>query len=138
MSRQMTIAMDYPPNFADLIAAGFEPGKGAIFTYGDVIYNPDQVEIDGALLAHETRHAEQQAEMGIPEWWERWKLDPAFRAEQEAQGYGRQYHYACAVHKDRNARARYLWIIAGHLTSGMYKLTMSRSDATAAIIKRSK
>jgi hypothetical protein len=139
MSRNMTIVEEYPPNFADLVAAGFVPGAGAIFTYGDTLYNPDKVPLSGALIAHESTHAQQQFDMGRDEWWEKWKLEPAFRAEQEACGYGAQYAHFCKQNKDRNARARYLFAIEGHLLSEMYKLSgLTRADARAAILKRAK
>lgn len=127
----------WPPNSVELAAANYDITGGCIFTWGDIIYNPDGVEIDGMLRAHESVHRQQQEEMGGPEiWWEEWKLNPAFRAEQEAQGYGKQYAYFCRIEKDRNRRDKYLRRLCEHLASGTYQLKMSGADARAAILKR--
>ena len=50
----MNIVNGRPPNFAK-IAAAFELRRwpGAIFCYGDTIYNPSGAEITPALLAAE-------------------------------------------------------------------------------------
>ena len=139
---KMCITFDKPPVWQTLIDAGFTDLKDCIFTYGNVIYNPDMIEITPELLAHETMHARQQAALtteevdGRAEWWNRWILDRAFRAEQEAQGYGAQYAHYCKRQKDRNWRAKYLHGISLHLSGGIYLLTMKQQDARAAIQHR--
>lgn len=133
----MTIIVANPPILPGLIAAGFKPEHGAVYTWGDAIYNPDNIVVSEAVAAHEATHMRQQAEHGGPQqWWQRWIGDPAFRAEMEAQGYGIQYKHFCSSHKDRNDRARYLHIVCGHLASSAYRLSMPHLDAKAAILKR--
>lgn len=135
--RQMQVIVAQPPVWDALIQAGYDTSGGCVFTWGNLIYNPDGRPVDDALVAHESRHSEQQDEVGGPEeWWRRWILDPAFRAEQEAQAYGVQYKYACGIFRDRNVRAKYLHKITSHFCSGMYMLSIKQADARAAILKR--
>ena|ERR1700722_15807782 len=134
---EMTVVNEKPPHWDLLQKHGYTDLAKCIFTWGDIIYNPDGVPIDSALIAHESVHRRQQEGMGGPEgWWKKWLNEPAFRAEQEAQGYGAQYKHLCGLRKDRNDRDRYLRAIARHFASGTYKLTLSQADARAAILKR--
>lgn len=42
---------------------------------------------DGALIAHELKHAEQQEAAGLFRWWAKYLLSKAFRQAQEVEAY---------------------------------------------------
>ena len=115
----MNVITARPPNFAK-IAAAFELRRwpGAIFCYGDTIYNPSGAEITPALLAHETAHSERQI---IPEaWWDRYLADKKFRLEEEIIAHRVEWLRFCAEGWNRHERRRYLAAIAGRLASPLY------------------
>lgn len=112
-----------------------ENKMAAIFTYGDTIHNPFGCALTPELIRHEETHMEQQD--GHPEvaaiWWKRYLQDPQFRLDQEAEAYGMQYKMLCQSVKDRNARARYLYQIAGHLCGPMYGNLVTHVEAQRLI-----
>lgn len=111
-----------------------------VYTHGGTLYNPADNYIDRPLLVHESIHAKQQnATDGGPDaWWKRYLEDPVFRVIQEAEAYGAQYVEYCALHRDRNQQARFLHFIVSALSSDMYRVNMSYSDAKKAIMDRAK
>lgn len=134
----MEIVVAKPPCWNAVLAAGFLPAKGTIFTWGEQIFNPDGISVDYAQIAHEAKHAKQQAEIGGPEkWWEKWLTDPAWRAEQEAQGYGAQYAELCIHVQNRDRRAMYLSALCDAILSPQYGLVgITKENARHAILKR--
>lgn len=112
-----------------------ESNQAAIFTYGDTLYNPFRIQLTTELIRHEETHMEQQeAHPDIAKtWWKRYIQDSQFRLEQEAEAYGAQYNLYCQQHKDKNSRFRYLFEIAGHLSSPMYGSIITRSEAQKLI-----
>lgn len=107
------------------------------YAYGDTIFNPAGLRLPIELVAHEEVHGLQQrnTEGGAEGWWIRYFNDPVFRAAQEAEAYGRQYAVLCMRVKDRNQRAIYLHQLAELLSSGMYGVNVSTSDAKKAIMR---
>lgn len=87
----MKISTDYPPNYRDILEALGEQ-EGAVFCYGDTIYNPFHVNILPDIEVHETVHMRQQGE-NVPVWYHRYLTEPAFRLEQELEAYGKQYAF---------------------------------------------
>lgn len=122
----------YPPNIED-IKKVFTLPKIVIFTYGNAIYNPANVPIDLALMAHEQTHSIQQEKDGPEKWWKKYLIDKDFRLAQEVQAYQVQYRYYCNEVKDRNRRYRFLNSIAGDLASEMYGNIISKSEAIKVI-----
>lgn len=87
----MKISEKYPPNYDEIVQA---LGKvdGAVFCYGDTIYNPFKRNITPDIEVHEAVHMKQQGNM--PEvWYMKYLYDPKFRLEQEIQAYGEQYAF---------------------------------------------
>ncbi len=117
----MEIRIEKPPVWEEANKA-FKLQKGVVFTYGNIIYNPDNIEISGDLMVHERTHARQQEynETVAKVWWDRYLIDPAFRLEQEVAAYAAQYRYICAIVKDRNTRDRNLRALATFLSSPLY------------------
>jgi hypothetical protein len=107
-------------------------GIRPVFTYGDTIYNPHNLEIDAGLEAHETAHTIQQGEN--PEaWWVDYLKNPEFRFKQELQAYRVQYRFMKNYIKDREKRARFLRAIAGDLSGRMYGNVCSLNEAMQLI-----
>jgi len=111
-----------------------------LFTFGDVIYNPQQIETPDDYVHHEELHAEQQGHNpeGAGRWWARYFSDPYFRIDQEARAYAHQYDYWCKKHKDRNQRNRKLLQLASTLASPMYGSVVGQSGAVDLIRRFSK
>ena len=131
----MMIVVNRPPNF-DVIKTAFpiiEGKKGIVYTYGKVIYNPDNGVIDHPLMLHEATHSLQQDEMGPEAWWEQYLNDPEFRLNQELDAYRNQYRRLCELEKDRNRRASYLFRIASDLSSAQYGSIISLKEARRLI-----
>lgn len=114
--------------------------KGTVFTYGDVIYNPDNLPMSDHLIAHEEEHGRQQQhdEHVASLWWKRVIADPAFRIDQEARAYGVQYAFICKRVKDRNKRVTYLLEMARMLAGEMYGNCVSQQEAMRLIRLHSK
>lgn len=125
----MIIIEDYPPNYKD-IEIKFHPSPRTVFTWGDIIYNPNRVRIPKDLEVHESVHMKQQA--GYPKmWWERYLVDPKFRLSQELEAYITQFRYYKKINKSWMPFARR---IAGDLSSSLYGYIISYSDALWKII----
>ena len=122
---------DYPFNYNEIKAVFDLEGKSPVFTYGDKLYNPTGLTIPDHLLIHEAVHEKQQ--VNPKEWWERYLIDKDFRLEQELEAYRAQYQFIKKNVKDRNIVARFLFTIAADLSSGMYKLNISQTEAMKLI-----
>ena len=130
----MIIKNELPPIYEDIIASGLNPTAYAIYTYGDIIYNPSGVEIPRDIIAHEEVHEKQQQDIGGPDiWWSRFLDDQYFRMDQEAEAYAVQYDFMCKIRKDRNLRNRILLHYAQTLASPTYGSVLSTTSAMKLI-----
>lgn len=129
----MKIINERPPNWDKLSTVFDIHGGGAVFTYGNVIYNPDGAYLEPDLIEHEMIHMEQQKLIGTDEWWRRFTSDPAFRLAQEIPAYHRQYSVYCVSDKDKNSRFNFLHALALNLSSGLYADMIPYSKALIAI-----
>lgn len=136
----MKISTDKPPIWeeANKFFKLEELGLGSIFTYGDTIYNPFNVELTQDLIVHEMVHIRQQESdntvAGI--WWKRFFMDPDFRLEQELEAYAAQYKYICTQVTDREKRSKNLLTLAGLLSGPMYGHIIGKMEAYAQIKHR--
>ena len=130
----MIIKIEPPPNY-DKLKAVFTLHKGIVFTYGDVIYNPDGLKINRPLLKHEETHFEQQKKYGVEDWWDRYMMQTAFRLSQEIPAFQAQYKEAKKKLKDKNWQYRYLLQLAGQLSSELYGKLITFEEAKNAIQK---
>lgn len=133
----MRLLGGFPPNYADIAAAFDLSGKRPIFCYGNAIYNPHGIRIDAPLLAHETRHSQQQAETSPCSWWGRYLAEPQFRLSQEVDAYRTQIAVFAQKCGDRERRLRFAMELAGHLASPMYGSLLTRQDALSLLRKPS-
>lgn len=133
----MKVYLDWPPNIEE-IAAAFPHARsewGVIFTYGDVIYNPHNVEISPELIAHEGVHCSRQGvdEIEVKAWWKRYIEDPVFRLAEELPAHRAEYKRFCQRHRDGNERSRYLRVTATRLSSPLYGSLISEIEARQRI-----
>lgn len=129
----MRILVEQPPIIDDARKV-FRLPEGAIFTYGDVIYNPSGNLIDEPLMKHEEHHSKQQGER--PElWWQRYLQDIDFRCSQEISAYQISYQSAKTFIRDRNKLHTYLMSLAMDLSGPMYGSIITFSEAYEAIKK---
>lgn len=132
----MIIKNEKPPIWDNVCAAFKINPANTLFTFGDIIYNPDGIpHLADHLITHEEVHAKQQTEDGMtPElWWGKFLRDHSFRLEQEARAYGAQYAFICKSVKDRNQRYKILWDLAGILSGPLYANCTSRQGAIRLI-----
>lgn len=134
------IKIEKPPVFHSICSTfGIVP-KNVYFTYGDTIYNPDDLEVSEDIIAHECVHMEQQNhnEADAALWWGRYLREPQFRIEEESEAYAAQYHYLCSIHKDRNKRFKILHNLACSLSGPLYNNAISYLEARQLIKNLSK
>lgn len=131
-SAKMKISNLPPPNF-ETIKAKFPISDGVIFTWGDTIHNPFGAHLTPELIHHEETHEMQQKNMTPEGWWAKFIIDTDFRFRQELEAYQRQYKFYCQSVKDRNAQARYLFIISRILASELYGNCVKQSEAQRLI-----
>lgn len=124
---------EYPPNIDAIRAVLDIPPNGVVFTYGDILFNPDRGYIDGSLWAHEETHARQQMQIGVENWWEEYLTNDDFRLKQELEAYQNQYKHYCSITPNREKRIVFLVRLARDLASPMYGSTISIKEAMEQI-----
>ena len=126
----MQIVNEKPPIWAEVIDMIGATPRGAIFCWGDKIYNPDGIIVRDYLIAHEVVHEDQQRATGSPEaWWVRYLDDPWFRVQEEVEAYGAQYRFMCKRAKDRNMQTRILTDLARSLSGPLYGNAITHQKA---------
>ena len=127
----MQIKHEHPPNFEAILAVfPRAKAKSVVFTYGDILYAPRGIELPQAILAHEVVHSLQQGK--DPEaWWVQYLTNKRFRFEQELEAHRAEY----LAYKDfnRETRQMQLDLIAGKLSSALYKHMVKKSVAKLLI-----
>jgi hypothetical protein len=134
----MRIINEKPPVWDSVCATfGIQP-VNVLFTYGDIIYNPDAVNIPDHIIVHEEVHEEQQKRDGMtPElWWGKFLRDRDFRLDQESEAYGVQYAFICKYVKDRNQRHKFLHQLATTLSGPLYERCIGLIEAMKLIKER--
>jgi hypothetical protein len=127
----MRIVVDYPPIY-DRIAKAFPLRGREIFAFSDTIYNPGGYDIPLWLVAHEEVHQKQQGD-DAEGWWDRYLVDTEFRYEMEFEAHQQEYRSYCKHVKDRNARVKYLNLVAGKLAAPLYGSVVSVREAKRRI-----
>ena len=136
------ITFEKPPVWNNICAAfGIVPDT-AVFTYGDMIYNPNMMDLPDFIIEHEKVHMMQQgfSNEGAAVWWGKFLRDPEFRLDQEAQAYAAQYDHICLSRKvkDRNARFRIRMDLARILSGPLYHRAIGTIPALKLIEKYAK
>ena len=127
----MQIKVDWPPNIKQ-IEQVFPIKKGVIFTWGQCIYNPDDIVIGRPLMAHESVHMVQQNSQ--PQiWWDRYLVDKDFRFKQELEAHQSEYREFCRLSRGREKRVKFLFLIAVRLQSPLYGSMCTIAEARKSI-----
>lgn len=125
----------YPPNYADILASGCKPDEKTLYPFGEVLYNPSGQDIRPDILYHEHIHQIQQNNQ--PEiWWQKYLLDPLFRAEQEIEAYAKQVMWVKEKTKDTEFAEYGIEESAHKLSSEIYNLNLTFHEAKTLIRKR--
>ena len=136
----MKISTEKPPNY-DLILHHFPncEKQKAVFTYGDIIFNPFfNVLITPDLEKHEEVHSKQQGDNPLM-WWDRYFKDKEFRLREELLAYASQYRFVKDTLKNQNGLVNWLLEkLAEALSSELYKLDISYGEAKSKIRNMSK
>lgn len=129
----MRIVIGHPPNYRAIVSQfPGARGHGTLFCYGSTIFNPSNVKLTPADIAHESAHAARQAERGREEWWRRYLAEPQFRFEEELVAH--RAEYACALERLKGNRLDdYVSMMANRLSGLLYGRMVSREEALALI-----
>ncbi len=102
------VKVEKPPIYENACAAFRLNPKSVVFTYGDTIYNPNDLPLGEDIIAHEMVHVEQQGgnDKGAQVWWSKFLQDPEFRLSQELEAYAKQYNFICK-HMTQNKQVRF-------------------------------
>ncbi len=127
----MEIRIEKPPIWEEAHKHFQIDDRETVYTYDGVLYNPAGIHVDEHLMAHEEKHAKQQAatEGGSAEWWKTYFASAEFRQDQELKAYQSQYAHFCKEIKQRERRFRYRFELARFLASKMYNAGISFDDA---------
>lgn len=130
----MRIVFERPPLF-NLINAKFRiAGKPVIFSWGDIIYNPQRIHIPPELLAHEAVHGRRQGN-DIEFWWRAYcAADPRFRLAEEVLAHRAEYRAILDECDNRHARRTYLKRVAKRLANPIYGSMVSVARARDLIL----
>tara|TARA_R110000868_G_scaffold76286_1_gene219475 strand:+ start:131 stop:544 length:414 start_codon:yes stop_codon:yes gene_type:complete len=127
------IILSYPPIIDDIVKVfpAVKQTKGVIFSWGDRIYNPDDIIITPSLHAHELVHGQRQTadESAIVKWWQTYLADMEFRLNEEILGHKAELAHQLKTIKDRNQRNMLLHQIAARLSGPVYGNIISLTEA---------
>lgn len=126
------VLIERPPNFDELARVFPIVGQGVIFSWGDVIYNPQNAKISSSLFAHEAVHQRRQ-QGGIEDWWRRYIDDTEFRLEEEILGHKAELVMLVAMGMNRQQRRGEAKRIAKRLSGPLYGRLISTARAVAEI-----
>lgn len=115
----MRIVQDVPPIWDEIDARFDVAGKPVIFAWGDIIYNPTNIDVPASLLAHEMMHGRRQGD-DIVGWWRRYIDEPDFRLVEEIPAHQAEYLAMMQTAQNRNERRRQAKLIARRLSGPLY------------------
>lgn len=131
------ILIEKPPVYDRCVRAFGENaivGKPVIWSWGDKIYNPMNIEISRELLAHEAVHGRRQLGK-VESWWESYLANDRFRYEEELVAHRAEWQNWVRWHAGRD-NADVLNAIAGRLASALYGNVVSFGQARSAVLAR--
>lgn len=128
----MIISNEKPPIYDDCLRVFGDVVNGAIFCYGETLYNPHNFQITKHLEVHEETHSKQQFAMGVEIWWEKYLKDKKFRLSQEIPAYQNQFKYIFDT-KNRFKAEQWLDKLATDLSGPLYGNLVSYDEAVELI-----
>lgn len=129
----MKIVIAKPPMFEEIDAKFKIADKDVIFAWGDRIFNPKNLTLPPAIIAHECVHGERQGR-DVEFWWRRYIEDEKFRLDEEVLAH--RAEYLSLVNQfggDRNTRRRALAHVGLKLCHPIYGRMVSLSEAKKLI-----
>lgn len=108
-------------------------GKPIIWSWGDVIYNPTNIDISRELLAHEAVHGVRQIAHGLEKWWDLYLQSRDFRYNEEVLAHRAEWQHLAKWGK---ADAKRLALVAGRLASPLYGNMLDPADAEFELLRR--
>lgn len=131
----MEIIKASPPN-ADVLRAFFpitDPSFNPLFAFGDLLYNPNSIDIPEDVMFHEQIHSDQQRACTSPEvWWNKYIFDRDFRLNQEVEAYAAQYRFLKPF-LSNSILKQALFEFASNLSGPLYQLGITYSQAESMI-----
>lgn len=138
---RMNVRNEKPPMWHAIDNAFNIGDRPIIFAWGTTIYNPNNGKVTRELMEHEEVHGARQLSYGsdtpgerIVKWWERYIADPEFRLAEEIPAHRIEYQAFCRRHGDRNARAKYLAMLAGRMSGQLYGGVITAIQARERIL----
>jgi hypothetical protein len=115
----MKVVKEVPPMFEEIDREFNCKDLGVIYCWGDTIYNPNDIIIGPALMAHEEIHSNQQEDK-VEEWWKAYIADPYFRLEMELPAHYAEWLVEKALSPNRKHRRMMRALVAHKLSSPLY------------------
>ena len=130
---KQTVIVGKPPVYDRCVAAfGADViiGKPILWSWGDKIYNPEDIDIPKELLAHEAVHGSRQSSdpARILQWWDHYLMNERFRFEEERLAHRAEWMYCARRYPGRRSLLA-LDAISTRLSSSLYG---AMTDAAAA------
>lgn len=122
------VLIERPPNFDELARIFPIVGQGVIFSWGDVIYNPQNTKITPWLFAHEAVHQYRQ-QGGVEAWWRKYVDDLEFRLLEEILGHRAELAKVVEMGMNRQQRRQVSRRIAKRLAGPLYGRLISPAKA---------
>lgn len=140
----MEIRFERPPMWAEIDAKFHVDGKPVIFSWGDIIYNPQHITIPPELIVHESVHGIRQLSSVVNDpdidpteaWWLCYIQNESFRYAEELLAHKAEYQFLAAKVKDRNKLNSLLVRTAARLTSPLYGWSRPIYTSTADLRKK--
>lgn len=112
-------------------------GKPIIWSWGEVIYNPLDIDIPRELIAHEAVHGERQGpnEGSIRHWWLQYLESAEFRYNEERLAHRAEWHTHRKYGAGKNLAPAFEGI-AARLASPLYGKVISVDGAKLALTAR--
>ena len=107
---------------------------GIVYSWGDTIYNPDDVKIVNEIMAHEVEHGRRQRRYrSIEFWWEMYIASPSFRLDEEIGAHIAEYQTRLSQAVSRQERRAALKITAQRLAAPLYGHLITVAQAKKVI-----
>jgi hypothetical protein len=110
--------------------------RGVIWTVGGLLHNPDRIQIDPALLAHEQVHSTRQLAAGdIETWWTLYLESKEFRFAEELLAHQEEWRVIRDTMSSRQQRRQALGYITSRLSGSLYGNLVSKTEAKRLITR---
>lgn len=117
-----------PPVYDECVRRfGVNWKRGVIFTYGNTIHCRYKISVQ--KIAHEIIHIEQQNEMGVNQWWQKYFDDVEFRLSQELEAYQNEVEWVNSNIHNPKLKQKTLNEIVFDLSGPMYGNIISADEA---------